>query len=64
METLFPALRAMHNSHPLLLHFPIALFMTACVIQAIVVLGRREPLQPFASGLLYLGALSAPYRRR
>ena len=59
METLFPGLRAMHNLHPLFVHFPIALLMTAFVVQAIVVLGRREPWQPFASGLLYLGALSA-----
>jgi uncharacterized membrane protein len=59
METLFPGLAAMHNFHPLAVHFPIALLVLAFVFQAIVVLGKRDTLQGFASGLLYLGALAA-----
>jgi uncharacterized membrane protein len=45
--------------HALFVHLPIALFMTAFVVQAIVVPGRREPVQPPASGLLYPGTVSA-----
>jgi len=59
METLFPGLHAMHNLHPLFVHFPIALFVAAFVIQAIVVLGKREVMQPLARALLYLGTLGA-----
>ena len=59
METLFPGLHAMHNLHPLFVHFPIALFVAAFVIQAIVVLGKRDAMQPLARGLLYLGTLGA-----
>ena len=59
METLFPGLHAMHNLHPLFVHFPIALFVAAFGIQAIVVLGKREVMQPLARGLLYLGTLGA-----
>lgn len=59
METLFPGLAAMHNFHPLAVHFPIALLVLAFVFQAIVVLGKRDTLQGFASGLLDLGALAA-----
>ena len=59
METLFPGFHAMHNLHPLFVHFPIALFVAAFVIQAIVVLGKRDAMQPLARGLLYLGTLGA-----
>jgi uncharacterized membrane protein len=57
METLFPGLHAMHNLHPLFVHFPIALFVAAFVIQVIVVLGKRDAMQSLASALLYLGTL-------
>jgi len=59
METLFPGLAAMHNFHPLTVHFPIALLVLAFMFQGVVVLGKRDTWQTFSSGLLYLGALAA-----
>jgi uncharacterized membrane protein len=59
MQTLFPGIHAMDNVHPLLVHFPIALFVLAFVFQGIVVFGKRDTLQKFSSGLLYLGVLMA-----
>lgn len=49
----------MQNIHPLFVHFPLVLFPLALIVQAIVLLGRRDPWQPYASLFLYLGALAS-----
>lgn len=58
IETLFPGLAALPNMHPLLVHFPIAFFYGALVMEGAAVL-YSERLHIAATWMLYLGTLSA-----
>jgi len=48
----------MQNSHPLFVHFPIALLLAALVLEVLAVISRRESLRNGATSCLVLGALA------
>ena len=59
MDTLLPGLTALqNNTHPMLVHFPIAFFLGALVMEGMAVL-RDEKFHFAATWMLYLGTLSA-----
>lgn len=58
IETLLPGLVALPNVHPVLVHFPIAFFCGALVMEGVAVL-YSESLHHVATWMLYLGTLSA-----
>ncbi len=49
----------LQNSHPLVVHFPIALLMSAALFYALAWVFRKDALTATAFSLLILGALSA-----
>lgn len=57
METLLPGLSSTTNAHPMLVHFPIALWLTAAAFAWAAAVFRREDLARTARWLLYLGTL-------
>lgn len=57
--SLLPGLAQLANSHPLLVHFPIALLSLFVVIDLLSTVMRKTAWHHFASGLLYLGTLFA-----
>lgn len=59
MKILFPGLDALPNMHPLFVHFPIALFMSALGMEMLAVVLRREKFHIVATYMLYLGAATA-----
>jgi uncharacterized membrane protein len=59
MEALFPGLAAAPNPHPVFVHFPIALWLTALLFWALAVLRRGDELWRVGRWLLYLGSLGA-----
>ena len=59
METLFPGMAALQNNiHPLLVHFPIAFFIGALMLEGMAVF-YSEKFHFAATWMLYLGTLSA-----
>ena len=59
MDVLFPGMAALKNNiHPLLVHFPIAFFLGALLMEGLAVL-RDEKFHFPATCMLYLGTLSA-----
>jgi uncharacterized membrane protein len=56
---MFPGLKAMLNYHPLFVHFPIALWLTALLYEALSVWCARDDWHRTAIRLLYLGTLGA-----
>jgi uncharacterized membrane protein len=56
---IFPGLGAMANLHPLLVHFPLALFTAFVVTEVLGLLLRKQDIRTAASGMLYLGTLGA-----
>lgn len=54
-----PGLQHLQNIHPLIVHFPIALLVTAALVYWLAWLARRESWQWTGLWLLVLGALSA-----
>jgi uncharacterized membrane protein len=59
METLFPGMVALKNNvHPLLVHFPIAFFIGALMMEGLAVL-YNEKFHFAATWMLYLGTLAA-----
>jgi uncharacterized membrane protein len=59
IETLLPGLQHLQNIHPLVVHFPIALLMSAALFYALAWVFRKDTLTVTALTLLILGALSA-----
>jgi uncharacterized membrane protein len=59
IETLLPGLQHLQNIHPLVVHFPIALLMSAALFYALAWVFRKDTLTVTALALLILGALSA-----
>jgi hypothetical protein len=53
MGSLFPGMQAMHDVHPLFVHFPIACFAVAFLFQSAVVAARRPQWQKWPSKLLW-----------
>lgn len=58
IEMLLPGLTSLQNIHPMLVHFPIALFLGALAMEAMAVF-RNEKFHLVATWMLYLGTLSA-----
>ncbi|MBT4145385.1 MAG: hypothetical protein HOE45_00595, partial [Gammaproteobacteria bacterium] len=56
---IMPGISAMDNIHPLLVHFPIALFSLFFVADTLGGLFSKLTWRRFATPLLYLGTLSA-----
>jgi uncharacterized membrane protein len=59
MDALFPGLKAMLNYHPLLVHFPLALWTAALLFEIAARLAKKDELHRMACGVLALGALAA-----
>lgn len=57
METLLPGLNSTANLHPMLVHFPIALWIAACGFAWAAALLHRDEFARTARWLLYLGTL-------
>ncbi|MFY9269529.1 MAG: DUF2231 domain-containing protein [Candidatus Manganitrophaceae bacterium] len=59
MDTLLPGLTALQNNiHPMLVHFPIAFFLGALVMEGLAIL-YNEKFHFVATWMLYLGTLAA-----
>lgn len=59
LNQLLPGLAAVPNLHPLVVHFPLALYPSFLLLELIAVPSRSEPLRHAASWMLYLGTLGA-----
>ncbi len=55
----FPGIHALPNIHPLVVHFPIALFTTFFLLEVIAMISRSERLYHAASWALYIGIIFA-----
>jgi uncharacterized membrane protein len=58
MQTLLPGLTAIQNIHPMFVHFPIAFFMGALLMESVAIL-VHERFHFVATWMLYLATLSA-----
>jgi uncharacterized membrane protein len=58
MDAIFPGLEAAPNVHPLLVHFPIALWPTALLLLAFAYLYRDDEAFRFGRWILHLGVLA------
>ena len=58
-ETFLPGLQHLQNIHPLVVHFPIALLMSAALFYALAWVFRKDTLTAAAFSLLILGTISA-----
>jgi uncharacterized membrane protein len=56
---MLPGLRAALNYHPILVHFPIVLWLAALLFQLLAVMRLSDELQRTAARMLYLGTLAA-----
>lgn len=59
MEQWLPGLFALQNIHPMLVHFPIALLLSALAMEALAVLMKDERFHFVATWILYLGTVAA-----
>ncbi len=55
----FPGIHALPNIHPLIVHFPIALFTTFLLLEILSMIRRNERLYYAASWTLYMGIIFA-----
>ena len=58
MHPLLPGLKAALNYHPIFVHFPIALWLTALLFELLAVLRSSDEMHRTAARLLYLGTLA------
>lgn len=58
METLLPGFSTIQNIHPMFVHFPIAFFLGALLMEVLAIF-RHEKFHLVATWMLYLGTLSA-----
>jgi uncharacterized membrane protein len=56
---MLPGLKAALNYHPMFVHFPIVLWLTALLFEFLAIWRSSDELQRTASRLLYLGTLAA-----
>lgn len=59
MNELLPGINAAPNLHPMLIHFPIVLWLTALLCWSIGVFGRRDNVFRVGTWLLTLGTVAA-----
>jgi len=55
----FPGIHALPNLHPLVVHFPIALYTTFLLLELIAIMRRSDRVYHAASWTLYVGVVSA-----
>jgi uncharacterized membrane protein len=60
-STLLPGIAGMDNIHPLLVHFPIALFTTFFALDLLGALVKKQNWRNAASFLLYFGTVGAAF---
>ena len=58
-NVVMPGLSGMANIHPMIVHFPIAFLITFFLLDLLGSIFRKDHWRQFASGLLYLGTVSA-----
>ena len=58
-SAIMPGIAAMDNIHPMLVHFPIALFTSFFLMDLIGVIAKKSQWRYVASWLLYLGTVAA-----
>lgn len=58
-SVVLPGISAMANIHPMVVHFPIALLLLFFIVDFLGSIFSANNLRQFASGLLYLGTVSA-----
>lgn len=58
-SAIMPGISGLTNIHPLIVHFPIAFLIAFFVIDVIGSMLNKDSWRTLASGLLYLGAISA-----
>lgn len=56
---ILPGLKAALNAHPIFVHFPIVLWLTALLFELLAVWRGSDEMQRTASRMLYLGTLAA-----
>lgn len=56
---ILPGLKAALNAHPIFVHFPIVLWLTALLFELFAVWRGSDEMQRTASRMLYLGTLAA-----
>ena len=61
LSSIFPGIAAMDNIHPLLVHYPIALFTSFLLAEFLGVVMRSERLRTAASFMLYFGNIMAVF---
>jgi len=61
LATIFPGLTQLENIHPILVHFPIAFITGFFLLDCLGGLFKKSHWRDVASGLLYLGALTAGF---
>jgi uncharacterized membrane protein len=59
LNILLPGIAGMANIHPLVVHFPIALLVMFFGVELAAAVFKQAPWRTVASGLLYLGTLTA-----
>jgi uncharacterized membrane protein len=59
LAKVFPGIAGMANIHPMIVHFPIALFNVFFLMELLGFLLKKEKLRGAASWMLYLGTLGA-----
>jgi uncharacterized membrane protein len=59
LQQAFPGIHALPNIHPLVVHFPIALFTTFFLLEVLAMIRRSERLYHAASWTLYTGIIFA-----
>jgi uncharacterized membrane protein len=61
LASIFPGFTQLENIHPILVHFPIALITGFFLLDCLGVLFKKSPWRDVATGMLYLGALTAGF---
>ena len=61
MESILPGLQNAHNIHPVFVHFPIVLWLTALLVEIVAVWNRKDPTHRAAVWLLWLGTVAGTF---
>jgi uncharacterized membrane protein len=61
MESILPGLRNAPNLHPLFVHFPIVLWLTALLVEIVAMWNRKDATHRAAVWLLWLGTIGGTF---
>lgn len=61
MDRILPGLRYAPNFHPMFVHFPIVLWLTALLVEAFAVWNRNDATHHVAVWLLWLGTVAGTF---